>query len=118
MAVDAQVPIVPVIVWGAQRIATKGAPRNLGRSKTPIIVQFGDPIVPDTGGAVQARQLADQLRKRMQDLLLQVQERYDEQPAGAYWVPARLGGAAPTLAEADALDVADAAAKREKRQDG
>jgi 1-acyl-sn-glycerol-3-phosphate acyltransferase len=118
MAIDAQVPIVPVIVWGAQRIATKGAPRNLGRSKIPIIVQFGEPIVPDAGGATPARDLADRLRTTMAEMLGQVQRSYGEHPAGAFWVPARLGGGAPTLAEADALDVADAAAKLEKRQDG
>lgn len=117
MALDAQVPIVPVIVWGAQRIATKGQPRHLGRTKTPIIVRFGDPIVPEGDAGDSATHLTATLRETMQTLLLEVQDRYDDQPAGAYWVPARLGGGAPTLAEADALDVADAAAKRDKRQD-
>ncbi len=35
----------------------------------------------------------------MTDLLHQVQEEYPH-PPGAYWVPRRLGGGAPTLAEA------------------
>jgi 1-acyl-sn-glycerol-3-phosphate acyltransferase len=118
MAMDAKVPIVPVIVWGAQRIATKGGPRNLGRSRIPIIVQFGEPISPGGGEALEARKLADHLRVTMQEMLIGVQQRYDDQPAGAYWVPARLGGGAPTLAEADVLDQADAAARRQKRQDG
>jgi 1-acyl-sn-glycerol-3-phosphate acyltransferase len=118
MAMDAKVPIVPVIVWGAQRIATKGGPRNLGRSRIPIIVQFGEPISPGGGQALEARKLADHLRETMQEMLVGVQQRYDDQPAGAYWVPARLGGGAPTLAEADVLDQADAAARRQKRQDG
>lgn len=114
MALDAQVLIVPVIVWGAQRIATKGQPRHLGRTKTPIIVRFGDPIAAGDGDA---DQLTGRLRETMQKLLLDVQDQYGEPPEGAYWVPSRLGGGAPTLAEADALDVADAAAKRDKRQD-
>lgn len=118
MAMDAEVPIVPVIVWGAQRIATKGGPRNLGRSRTPIIVQFGDPIAPGRGDAIDARRLADHLRSTMQGMLADVQERYGEHPAGAYWVPARLGGGAPTMAEAEALDRADPAARRDKRQNG
>lgn len=115
MALDAQVPIVPVIVWGAQRIATKGQPRHLGRTKTPSIVRFGDPIAADD--RVGADQLTGLVRETMQKLLLDVQDQYGQQPAGAYWVPSRLGGGAPTLAAADALDVADAAAKRVKRQD-
>src|SRR5271156_7252732 len=31
MAIEAGVPIVPMIVWGAQRVWTKGRPRHLGR---------------------------------------------------------------------------------------
>ena len=34
-----------------------------------------------------------------------------EQPPGSWWVPSRLGGTAPTLDEADNLDVAE---KRER----
>src|ERR1700751_2102798 len=33
MALEADVPIVPVIVWGAQRIWTKDPPKNVGRTK-------------------------------------------------------------------------------------
>src|ERR1700741_4701007 len=35
MAADANVPIAPVIVWGTQRIWTKGHPRNLRLNKVP-----------------------------------------------------------------------------------
>src|ERR1700758_4247769 len=44
MAIEADVPIIPVIVWGAQRIWTKDHPRNLGRNKVPITVQVGPPL--------------------------------------------------------------------------
>lgn len=118
MSIDAQVPIVPVIVWGSQRIATKGGPRNLGRTKTPVFVEFGDPIPPPPADTVTTDVLVDKLKQTMQRMLLEVQERYDDQPAGAYWVPARLGGGAPTLEEADVMDMADAAARAAKRQDG
>ncbi|NLE79503.1 MAG: 1-acyl-sn-glycerol-3-phosphate acyltransferase, partial [Rhodococcus sp.] len=39
-----------------------------------------------------------------------------EHPAGEYWVPARLGGSAPTLEEADRMDASDAEAKAAARQ--
>ena len=81
-------------------------------------MQFGDPIAPGGEDAIEARRLADHLRSTMQSMLADVQERYGEHPAGAYWVPARLGGGAPTMAEADALDAADSAARRDKRQNG
>ncbi len=35
MARDAQVPIIPMIVWGTQRMWTKDHPRNMGRKKIP-----------------------------------------------------------------------------------
>ena len=35
MALEAGVPMVPLIVWGAQRIWTKDHPRNVGRRKDP-----------------------------------------------------------------------------------
>src|SRR5271155_423135 len=44
MAVEAGVPIIPMIVWGAQRIWTKDHPRQLGRHKIPITVQVGEPL--------------------------------------------------------------------------
>ena len=38
MAIEAQVPIIPLIVWGAHRRWTKDHPRKLGRAKIPITV--------------------------------------------------------------------------------
>jgi 1-acyl-sn-glycerol-3-phosphate acyltransferase len=42
--VDAGVPIVPTIVWGGQRVYTKGVKPNFKRGKTPVSVSFGEPI--------------------------------------------------------------------------
>ena len=44
MAIAADVPIVPHIVWGAQRIWTKGHPKNMWRPKVPISIAVGEPI--------------------------------------------------------------------------
>ena len=41
---EADVPIVPMIVWGAQRIWTKDHPRQIGRNKVPITVRVGAPL--------------------------------------------------------------------------
>ena len=46
MALEADVPIIPCIVWGSQRIAPKGAATQLGRTKTPVMVAIGEPIPP------------------------------------------------------------------------
>ncbi len=110
MAGEAGVPIVPVIVWGSQRIWTKGQPRNIVRNKMPITVQVGAPL--HAGKDIATTDAA--LRKSMTTLLHQVQERYPH-PPGAYWVPRRLGGGAPTLAEAAQVEADEAAAKAASR---
>lgn len=110
MAIEARVPIVPLIVWGAQRIWTKGHPRQLGRHKMPVMVQVGAPLQPvDDVAEIDAA-----LREAMTALLYRVQQRYPHQ-AGAYWVPRRLGGGAPSVAEAAQLDADEAAARAASR---
>ena len=110
MAVDAQVPIIPLIVWGAQRRWTKGHPRKLGRAKIPMIVKVGEAIPP----AETVEQTDAAMREAMTALLHGVQESYDH-PEGEYWVPRRLGGSAPTMAEAKVLDEAELAERARKQ---
>jgi 1-acyl-sn-glycerol-3-phosphate acyltransferase len=104
MAIEADVPLVPHIVWGAQRIWTKGHPKKLWRPKVPITVAVGEPIQP----TLPAPELTALLHSRMQHLLEKVQDSYGPYPAGEFWVPHRLGGGAPTLAEAAQLDAEEA----------
>ena len=111
MAVEAGVPIVPVIVWGAQRIWTKGYPKKLFRPKVPITVLVGEPIAP----TLSTGELNKLLHSRMQHLLERAQELYGPHPAGEFWVPRRLGGGAPSLAEAARMDAEEAAARAARR---
>ena len=58
------------------------------------------------------------MRESMTMLLHDVQRSY-EHPEGAYWVPRRMGGSAPTMAEAKVLDereLAERARKQAERQ--
>ena len=100
MALEADVPIIPAIVWGSQRIATKGLPRQLGRTKTPVLVTIGEPIAP----AGTADELTTTLRPRCRRCWLEAQKAYGPHPAGENWVPASLGGSAPTPAEVKEQD--------------
>lgn len=111
MSIEAGVPIVPHIVWGAQRIWTKGHPKKLWRPKVPITVLVGEPIEPTLG----IEELKHLLHSRMQHLLEQAQEMYGPHPAGEFWVPHRLGGGAPSLAEASRMDAQDAVARAARR---
>ncbi|MBV8928923.1 MAG: 1-acyl-sn-glycerol-3-phosphate acyltransferase, partial [Mycobacteriaceae bacterium] len=98
MAREADVPIVPLIVWGAQRIWTKDQPKALGRSKIPVTVSVGAPIPPR--GTVDGLSVA--MREAMTTELHRAQQDYPR-PPGAPWLPRRLGGGAPTPADARAL---------------
>ncbi|MCW2689059.1 MAG: 1-acyl-sn-glycerol-3-phosphate acyltransferase [Mycobacterium sp.] len=111
MAIEAGVPIVPHIVWGAQRIWTKGHPKKLMRPKVPIAVAVGEPIAP----TLPAPELTHLLHSRMQHLLERVQDGYGPHPAGEFWVPHRLGGGAPSLADANRMDFEEAAEKAARR---
>lgn len=102
MALEAQVPIIPLIVWGAHRIWPKDHPKNLFRNKIPITVVVGKPLAP--AGDVERVNTA--LRQAMNSLLYRVQEEYPH-PQGAYWVPRRLGGSAPTPEDSRALRAAE-----------
>ncbi|BBX64090.1 1-acyl-sn-glycerol-3-phosphate acyltransferase [Mycobacterium saskatchewanense] len=102
MALEAQVPIVPLIVWGAHRIWPKDHPKKLFRNKVPITVAAGRPI-PALGTA---EQLIGTLRQAMNALLYRVQEEYPH-PEGAYWVPRRLGGDAPSQDDSRAIRLAE-----------
>ncbi len=111
MSVEAGVPIIPHIVWGAQRIWTKDHPKKLWRPKVPITVLLGEPIEP----TLSAAELKGLLHSRMQHLLERAQEQYGPHPAGEFWVPHRLGGGAPSLAEAARLDAEEAVVRAARR---
>ena len=111
MALESGVPIVPHVIWGAQRVWTKGHPKNMGRSNVPIHITVAEPIAPEgTPETLTAR-----LHEVMVETLHRTQENYGPHPAGEFWVPARLGGSAPTLEQADAEDAQEAAERAARR---
>ncbi len=105
------VPIIPLDRLGrAAHLDQKDHPKTLGRKKIPVSVVVGEPITA-TGSVAQ---IDDTLRAAMSALLGRAQQDYPA-PAGAYWVPNRLGGSAPTLAEAKRLDEAELAERARRR---
>ncbi|MFM9377198.1 lysophospholipid acyltransferase family protein [Gordonia sp. VNK21] len=113
MAVEAGVPVVPAIVWGSQRQWTKGARRRMGRARIPIDVRFGPPQRYPRGVDVAAA--TGELRTVMEQLLHRVQDGYPDAPAGADWLPRRLGGSAPSPEAALVIEDAEAAEKARRR---
>lgn len=93
LAAGAGVPIIPTIVWGGQRVYTKGVKPNFKRGKTPIAVSFGEAI--SYSKDVDIEEAEFQLRQVMTSILHEVQENYPDSHVGQRWAPVRLGGTAP-----------------------
>ncbi|MBE1461929.1 lysophospholipid acyltransferase family protein [Kibdelosporangium phytohabitans] len=105
MAAEAGVPVIPMAIWGSQRLWTKGRPRDLTQRHVPIVIQAGEPFQPVPGD--DQDQLTRDLRTRMGALLDQVQRDYPAAPKPGedpWWLPAHLGGTAPTPEKAAARD--------------
>ncbi|MGH3559937.1 MAG: 1-acyl-sn-glycerol-3-phosphate acyltransferase, partial [Mycobacterium sp.] len=85
--------------------------KKMVRPKVPIAVAVGEPILP----TLPAPDLTTLLHSRMQHLLERVQESYGPHPAGEFWVPHRLGGGAPTPAQAARLDAEEASRRAAAR---
>ena len=115
MAADAGVPLLPMVVWGSQRLMTKGRPRDFTRG-TPIRIVIGEPLRTQPGDDAAA--VTAQLKTAMQALLEQARSTYagsPRSPQDTWWIPAALGGTAPTLLEADERDRLERAARVQER---
>jgi 1-acyl-sn-glycerol-3-phosphate acyltransferase len=116
MALEAGVPILPVIVWGGQRLMTKGRPRQLRQRGVTIAIDVGEPLTPYAGEDAVA--LTARLAARLQEQLEKVQAAYPDVPSGdddRWWLPVRLGGTSPTPQEAAALDAEEHERRRSRR---
>ena len=93
LAIGASIPIIPTIVWGGQRVYTKGVKPNFKRNKIPVSVSFGEPIFYSRETDVEVAEA--HLREVMIEMLHKVQEKYPDSHLGQRWAPVRLGGTAP-----------------------
>ncbi len=114
LAAEAGVPLIPVILWGTQRMMTKDHDRDFSRGKT-IAIRVGEPMHPT--GSDAAGETAE-LRSRMAAMLDDTIRAYPaaEQPPGSWWLPASHGGSAPTPEAATKLDNEERRLRAEKRR--
>src|SRR5690349_1423233 len=120
LARETGAPVVPVALWGSQRVWSVGVPDDLGREPRPdltrgrrIDVSFGRPLAigPDEDLTAWTCRLGGVLTEQLEELQ---QQPHHRPPPGEHapWYPAHLGGHAPTRAEAAHLDVVPRAAVR------
>ena len=114
MAVSAGVPILPTVIWGSQRVWTKDHPKRLGRTGVPIFLSVGAPITATRKD--DPEEVTNRLRHAMTELLHAAQAGYPPLTGDDLtFLPARLGGTAPTPERAQQLDEEEAVARAARR---
>lgn len=101
IAADAGVPLIPVVLFGTQRILTKGRKLDLTRHRT-VGIEVGAPMHPTGADPVAETAELKATMERMLDRLIRSHPA-DEIEPGAWWMPKAYGGSAPTLAEAEEM---------------
>lgn len=97
LSMGAGVPIIPVAVWGSQRIITKKRKPDFKRRKHPVHIAFGQAYLVPKGSDIERAEA--ELKVKMLELLHSVQSNYPHSHDGQWWAPARLGGTAITSEE-------------------
>jgi 1-acyl-sn-glycerol-3-phosphate acyltransferase len=118
MAVATKTPLIPMCVWGGQRMWTKGRKRRILQRKVAITILVGEPMYPKRGDDYDA--VTKELHTRMSELVEKAQREYPDvpKPEETWWQPAYLGGSAPTPEEAAAMDAKDKEVKEAARRKG
>ncbi len=96
LALESGTPVVPGALWGGQRLVTKDR-RELRRHMLTT-VRLGEAIAPTPGE--DPRHLTARIWEAVGRLVDQSARDYPESPSGAddtWWLPAHLGGTAPTV---------------------
>lgn len=97
LAKAAKAPLIPVAVWGSQRLWTYDDRASLKQRKVPISIYVGEPIDP----AITGEAAATELRARVVELVHRAQDEYPTDGTGQWWQPQRLGGIAPAPSTTD-----------------
>jgi hypothetical protein len=110
--------LIPVAIWGTQRILTKWRPKKFRRG-IPVVVNVGAPMkaLPDED----AQETTDRLMASITELLGQAQAKYPYEPSSdedRWWLPAHLGGSAPTPEDAERRLGEERAARARRREEG
>ncbi|MEO5781081.1 1-acyl-sn-glycerol-3-phosphate acyltransferase [Arthrobacter oryzae] len=119
MAAEAGVPIIPVSVWGAHRLLTRHHGFSPFRAwRAPVRIHVGEPLLPeqlpgngagpfpDRSGAIHAA--TDRLRAVLQSGIDTATADFPLRPgSGSWWMPAHLGGGAPSETERQQMDEAE-----------
>lgn len=99
MALMADAPLIPATLWGGQRIVTKDR-RHWWQRGVLLVTRFAAPLRPLAGE--DPRHLTARLWDTVGGLVDEVSRSYPQGPRGPddrWWLPAHLGGTAPSVAD-------------------
>lgn len=97
MADQAGVPLVPMALWGTQRLWCYDRRSSMKQYGVPVEIHVGEPI--DSSG--DPERATAQLRESIIDLVSMAREGYPDDGTGQWWHPAGLGGTAPEAGDDD-----------------
>ncbi|GAA1265803.1 lysophospholipid acyltransferase family protein [Arthrobacter pascens] len=117
MAAEAGVPVVPVSIWGAHRVLTRGHGFSARLAwRAPVRVHIGPPVRPAPHADADAETAA--LRQTLQSGIDACMASFPLRPEpGSWWMPADQGGGAISEAERQRLDAEDVARGRRRGPD-
>jgi 1-acyl-sn-glycerol-3-phosphate acyltransferase len=102
IAMEAWAPLIPAAVWGSHRILSTKRHRGLFHPGIAVSVRYGPPVPYRVGE--DPVKVSERLMASIGELVRQLQAEYPQQPKSAedrWWLPAHLGGTAPTVEESD-----------------
>lgn len=108
----ADTPLLPLIIWGGQRVLTKDIDTDLGRSHIPVFIRVGEPVDPGGDPEVATERLAAAMKTLLDAVRADYEAEFGPFEGGELWRPESLGGAAPSLERAKLLEIAE----KERRQ--
>jgi 1-acyl-sn-glycerol-3-phosphate acyltransferase len=97
LAQTAGCPLLPVALWGTQRLMTYDKRSSLKQRGVAITIRAGAPV--DTSGT--ADEVTQRLREAVIDQVDAARAAYPDDGTGQWWQPARLGGTAPAQVATD-----------------
>jgi 1-acyl-sn-glycerol-3-phosphate acyltransferase len=112
LAIEADKPLIPVLVWGGHRVWTSGR-RPVLRRRVPVLLWVDEPLERVAGET--AAQMTERLAVRLRELVDKGLAEYPQRPEAGddWWLPAHLGGSAPTPEEAAAAEKASIERRRQ-----
>jgi 1-acyl-sn-glycerol-3-phosphate acyltransferase len=97
MADEAGVPLVPMALWGTQRLWCYDRRSSMKQYGVPVEIHVGEPV--DASG--DPEEATARLRESIIDLVGQAQADYPHDGTDQWWQPVRLGGTAPEPGASD-----------------